>query len=152
MADTTNQLRLTVNGQTYTVTLDVQRWMGDMLEELEDHLGGEPVLAWARRLATAFERGVRLSELRSRDILALVFMARSETEPDVTWRDVARSTAPYAVQIDAGPEVAPPAPPGPKIAMPAHVDAPVPSEVLSPTLAAIAAHGAAAQEPAPSST
>lgn len=111
MTDTAaNDLHVRCSGREFTVPLDVTRWMGDMLEELEDHLGGEPVLAWAQRMGTAMSRGVRVRDLRSRDIIALVYLGWADAEPGVTWQDVARSIAPYTLEIiEDAPAPAPPA-------------------------------------------
>lgn len=110
--ETSNRLRLRSRGQEYTLVLDVSQLMGDMLEELETHLGEEGVIAWLQRMVVAFDRGVRTRDLRTRDILGMVFLARSQSEPGITWEETARMTAPYSVEFldDTPPVVVPEVP------------------------------------------
>lgn len=95
----TETIRLRCSGREYALTLDLTQLMGDTVEDLEEHLGGEGLIAWVERFGSQMERGVRVRDLRSRDIIALVFIARSQAEPGITWQDVARSIAPYTLEI-----------------------------------------------------
>jgi hypothetical protein len=107
-----NTIRMRCSGREYVAVLDVSTWMGDTLETMESHLG-EGVLGWADRLAVAAETGLRVRDLRSRDIIALIFLARSQAEPGVTWDEVARAIAPYTLELlDGEPVPAPQLPSG----------------------------------------
>lgn len=102
MAVADNQVRFRCTGRDYVVTFDANLLMGDVLEELEEHLGGESVMVWAQRFDNA---GVRVRDLRTRDIIALVFLARAQADPGVTWAEVAKSCAPltFALLDDEAP-------------------------------------------------
>jgi hypothetical protein len=142
-----NTARLTVKGITgaIAVDFDLETWRGDVLETLEEHLGGDSVLVWGRRWADALQSGVRLSEFMTRDIIALVYLGRAQADPDTSWQSVSRAIAPYTIEFlpdeeppaavrpvevgvdpDLGRHVAEPAPLAPQLTdvIPSVVDAP----------------------------
>lgn len=108
MSDPDSVMHFECTGRKYAVTFDWNLLMGDVLEELEAHLGDEGVVAWLQRISTT---GIRPRDARTRDILAVVFLARAQEEPGVTWLEVARSTAPYTFKAIEEPITTPPAPP-----------------------------------------
>lgn len=87
--------RLTVDGidGVVEVNLDPASWRGDVLETLEEHLGGESIVSWGRK----WQLGKRISEFRVRELIALVYLGRATADPDTTWQDVARAIAPFTV-------------------------------------------------------
>lgn len=103
----TNRLRLQwqPGDQSTTVVLDVRTWAGEVVEELEEHLGGEPVLAWARRMSDAMNRGFRVTEMRAKDVIGMVFLGRAHEAPGTTWRDVSRAVNPFTLRLVDGVEV-----------------------------------------------
>jgi len=107
MSNPDNTIAFQCSGRKHTLTFDWNLFMGDVLEELEEHLGGEGIVAWIKRVT---ESGMRVRDLRARDILGMVFLARSQEEPGVTWREVAQSTAPFTFDLipDPAPAPAPP--------------------------------------------
>jgi hypothetical protein len=109
MAVASNQVRFRCTGREYVLTFDLALLMGDMLEELEEHLGGEAVWSWMQRLENT---GIRIRDMRTRDIIAMVFLARAQDQPGVTWSEVAQSIAPFTFTIleDGGPPADEPAP------------------------------------------
>ena len=107
MADETNVLRLKwqPGDSVTTINLDVRTWAGDVVEELEEHLGGEPAIAWARRMGAAMSRGFRVTEARAIDVIGMAFLGVAHEQPGIAWRDVARSINPYTLELVDGTEV-----------------------------------------------
>lgn len=89
--------RLKVDGidGVVEVNLDPASWRGDVLEALEEHLGGESMFSWGRK----WQAGKRLSEFRIRELIALVYLGRATTDPDTTWEDIARTIKPFTIQF-----------------------------------------------------
>ncbi|MDN5859346.1 MAG: hypothetical protein L0H84_12060 [Pseudonocardia sp.] len=111
MAD--NTIRFRAGGdRVHTLTLDASRLMGDALLELEGQLGGESAFAWIDRITRTLASGWRTRDVRIRDILGIVFLARAQADAGVTWAEVAKETAPFAVQILDDDEPATSASPG----------------------------------------
>lgn len=111
--------KIRVSGVEYELAFDITTLLGDALEELENHLGDEGVIAWMARMAEAFEHGMRVREMRVRDIIALVFLARAPQEPGLRWQDVSRTIAPFSIEtIEDQPAVAGGGDGGPRRASP----------------------------------
>lgn len=132
-----NTARLRVKGIDGVVeaSFDVGAWRGDVLETLEAHLGDVSFIAWARRWAAAMQEGARISEFRTRDIIGLVYLAVSESDPDATWQSVARAIAPYSIEFlpdDVGQPAAAPV----AVGVSPDLGQQVPPPSFSPTLAA----------------
>lgn len=96
--ESTNKLTLQVSGKKYTLTFAADQMRGDMLEELEARLN-EGMFSWLERIQAWVDGGCRLRDIKMRDVTALVFIARSQTNPGVTWVEVANSIAPLTAQI-----------------------------------------------------
>lgn len=94
-----NSVKIRVSGVVYDMVFDVSEMMGEAIETIEDHLGGESFMAWIQRLAREFTAGVGVKQLRARDIIALVYLARSRKEPGLEWTDVSRTIAPYTLTV-----------------------------------------------------
>jgi len=94
-----SSVKLRVSDVVYEVVFDVATMTGEAIETIEDHIGGEPFMGWLGRLAESFTRGTGVRELRARDIIALVFLARVRLEPGLLWTDVSRSIAPYTLTV-----------------------------------------------------
>lgn len=122
MSDSNDVFRLKVNGQVVTVKWDLEQLRGEMLDTIEDYLGVS-VYGWMKRWQDALAEGVRLSEFRSREIVALVFLGMYQADPETTLQHVARSVAPYAIDF-LPPEEAPKR----------TVQGPAPAEPLAPSL------------------
>ena len=95
--------RFECTGQRHEVDFDPEKMTGDTLETLEMRLG-ENVYSWMTRIASAFHTGVRIRDMRTRDIIALVYLARAQVDPGITWDEVAKTTRPYTLRIVADEE------------------------------------------------
>lgn len=142
-----SRARLTVSGREVTVDFDLDALRGDVLETLEDHLGGVGVYVWLRRWVDAMEQGARISEFRTRDIIGLVYLGMAQADPDTTWEQVSRGIAPYTLRFLAD-EPQPAARPvtvgvSPDLGQ----QVPAPEASVSPTLAAM--HPPVPAPPAP---
>lgn len=92
--------RMRVSGREVTISFDLEKLRGDVLETLEERVGGESVYAWLRRIVDLLSAGeLRVSELRTRDIVGLVYVGMAQADPDTTWQAVSRSIAPYTLEI-----------------------------------------------------
>lgn len=125
-----NQVRFRMGGtQVHTLTLDAGKLMGDALLELERELAPESAFAWIDRMIRTLQNW-RTRDVRIRDILGIVYLSRAQSDPGITWDDVAKETAPFAVEIldDDEPtdQTTPPPPP------------PAPTMSVSPVTAALA--------------
>lgn len=137
MSESANTFRLRVNNRVVTVKWDFAEMRGEMLDAIEDYLGVS-VYAWIRRWQQALVEGVRLSEFRSREIIALVFLGMYQEDPETTLQHVARSVAPYAIELLSPDEDPKPAMQGPPPAAPEQTVDPdghrnVPSAFVTPT-------------------
>jgi hypothetical protein len=131
-----NTIRLRCSGQEYRLSFDLEQMKGDALEVLEEHLGGDSVFVWLERWVSTLEQGMRIRDLRTRDILGLLYLARAQQDPGVRWEDVARGVAPYTLEVIADEEPVPD-PSAPNLGL-AVADLPT----LSPTLAELGPPGA----------
>lgn len=95
----TNTARFKVSGREVTVNFDLDAMRGDVLETLEEHLGGDSVYVWLKRWVDALEQGVRISEFRTRDLIGLVFLGTAQANVETTWQSVSRSISPYTLEF-----------------------------------------------------
>lgn len=94
-----NTIRIRCSGRVVEATFDMAQLRGDALEQLEERLGGESVLAWLRRVTSSISEGFRPSEYRTRDLIALFFVGAAQGDPEETWERVSRSIAPYTMEF-----------------------------------------------------
>lgn len=100
---TNNQLTIEVSGKRHTATFDAELMRADMLEELEARLD-ESMFAWLDRIAAWVDGGCRLRDIRVRDVTALVYIARAQAAPGVTWSEVANGITPLTARIVDNPD------------------------------------------------
>ncbi len=148
-----NTARFKVSGRECTVSFDLDDMRGDVLETLEEHLGGDSVYVWLRRWVDAMTAGVRISEFRTRDIIGLVYLGAAQADADTTWQSVSRSISPYTLEFlpDEEPPVAAPVTVGVSSDLGQAV-APEPSPLapdLSSLTATPGAHEAPSAQPSP---
>ncbi|TAK32327.1 MAG: hypothetical protein EPO40_03090 [Myxococcaceae bacterium] len=147
-----NTARLKVKGIDGVIeaSFDVEAWRGDVLETLEAHLGDVSFIGWARRWAGALQEGARISEFRTRDIIGLVYLAVSETDPEATWQSVARAIAPYSIEFVSDDEPAAPTVPPVTVGVSPNLGQQVPDPgVLAPALPEFDPTGAHEAPPVP---
>lgn len=129
--------RMRVSGREVTVCFDLEKLTGDVLETLEEKVGGASVYAWLRRFVDLLSAGeLRISELRTRDIIGLVYLGMAQADPDTTWQAVARSIAPYTLEFLPDEPATAPAPAGRPVTVGVSPDlghqVPMPSTALAP--------------------
>lgn len=131
----TDIARLKVDGidGVVEVNLDPASWRGDVLETLEEHLGGESMFSWGRK----WQAGKRLSEFRIRELIALVYLGQATADPDTTWEDISRAIAPFTIQFLDDDEPAPPADRRTTVHVDPNLGQQVPPPPLSPSLDAL---------------
>lgn len=131
-----NEVRFRMGGgQVHVLTLDASKLMGDALLELERELAPESAFAWLDRMTRILGNGWRSRDVRIRDIIGIVYLSRAQADPGITWSDVAKETAPFAVQVLDDDEPDEPAPA--ETAAPAAAPADPPRSV-SPVVAKLA--------------